>query len=248
MKIKREEVNGVESLITPCWDCLFYIQEKDSCHFDRIEKYKEKGKIQKSDGKTEVTTFCNYARPHEWQNVDDNIQDCIAKVKEENKIKYDLVARIKSHEDIPKVKEFLDSKTPPERVIFSFETDRIKEIIESADKLGCKFELIKIEDIDATEECEFRRVDSPWYQTVNLCEDFSTDIIEQLSIQINDNLNPIVAVICDQPVVMTILAVSLDTVGIKPKPINVLELAKLQKQLEFIRGFDGNSICDYCEP
>ena len=238
MKIRREEIDGELSLITPCSECLFF---DGDCKFGRLNKYKQLGKVINSP--PEITTFCNYARPPEWQK-DKTLNECKKIVQESNKIKYDLIARITSAKEVQFISEFLNRKNPPARVIFSFTNIDVAEIVDQANLLGCSFELLKILDSSSRFEAEMGRVKQTWSETVDM-KNYSVELMDSFEKLINENLEQIVAVTGEQYIIMTILVAAMDLAGLKCSLDNIVEMAKIQGTTKNIRRFDGNSIRNY---
>ena len=247
MKIRRDEIDGKEVIITPCKDCLFYLHyPKPACVLGRIKKYEALDKvIHINEEEVEVKTFCNHARPQSWQGVDDSIQDCVKKVQEDNRMKYDLIARINTPKDVLKLYEFIKRTTPPQRIIISIEEIDIAEVVELASELGVPFELIQIKDMDARVNRELDRVSAAWSETVDLSKEYSLDLINQLEDKLNNNLEQIVAVIGEQYVIMSMLIATFDTIGLYFSFDNIEEIATVQNTTENIRRFDGKRICHY---
>ena len=246
MKIRRDEIDGEEVIITPCSECLFYSAvPKPSCMLGRIEKYEALGKTKNTPQGVEIKTFCNHARPDTWQKMEDSIQDCIVRVKNDNKIKYDLIARISTPKDVLKLHGFMKRATPPQRIIISIEEIDIAEVVDLASELGVSFELIQIKDLEARVNRELDRVSAPWSETVDLSKKYSLDLISQLEHKINDNLEQIVAVIGDQYILMSMLMATFDTIGLYFSFENIEENATMQDTTENIRRFDGERICHY---
>jgi hypothetical protein len=249
MKIQRETILGEEHLITPCADCCFYDNITKACDFGRIKKYKEKqqtlGGVDNIPYK--ILTFCNHARPHLWQKENETKLEAKKRVKYDNRIKYDLIVRLTDPTQADLVKPFLERLTPPEHVIFSFESINIGELVERANDLGCSFELIKIQDPDARAASELKRVQRPWSETVDLNKKYSTTLIDDFSRLINDDLEQIVAVLGDQYVMMTMLVASLDIANINFSFDNIQQIATQQNMTNNIRSFDGERIRHYSQ-
>ena len=250
MKIEREEVDGEQVILTPCNQCLFFNPGVEAtCELGRIKKYEALGKVIRSDLNTvKIKTFCNYARPVFWCGPDETTAQCVERAEEDNKIKYDLILRITSTEQVKIAKEFMDRATPPQRIIFSFEEMDIGEIVENASELDVDFELIQIKDTDARVNCELSRVSSAWSETVDVNKQYSIGLMAEFQHRINNNLEQIVAVIGDQYIIMSMLIATFDTIGLYFSFDNIEEVANMQKTTENIRRFDGERICNYSQP
>lgn len=230
MKIRHEE-NGMR---TPCQECIFY--DEGRCEFGRIEKYKELGKFENS----EVQTFCNHARPQGWLK-DQTFDEAKDRVVHENRIKYDLIIRIKAISDIYIAQKFIDNTLPPERIIYSFTNLSIKDVVATCSKLNYEFELLQITEEKDRNDLEFNRVTQPWYLTLE--EDFSTNLINELNDRINNNLEQIVAVFGEQKMLMTMLAATLQQLNIRIEENNIVKISEGQKLC--VRKFDGFDIGEY---
>jgi hypothetical protein len=250
MRIRREEIDGEEVIVTPCSSCLFYSRfPKPACVLGRIDKYEALGKVIHIDEETvEVKTFCNHARPVPWQGADDTIQDCVARVIEDNHIGYDLIVRIQEPEDVKKIQIFADRTNPPQNIILSFEKINVGEVVDYAYELGVDFELIQIKDMSARTNCELSRVQATWSETVDLSKEYSVDLMDQFEYCINTNLEQIVAVIGDQYIIMSMLISSFDAIGLQFNFDNIEEVAGIQDNTKTIRRFDGKRICHYSKP
>jgi len=250
MKIRRDEIDGEEVIITPCQECLFYNRfPKPSCALGRIKKYEALDKVIHVNNETvEIKTFCNHARPISWQNLDESIQDCVKRVQEDNKIKYDLIARIESSEDVLKLAPFTKRATPPQQIIFSFEELNIGEVVENASHLGIDFELIQIKDVSARVNLELDRVRAAWSETVDVNKKYSIDLMADFEGRINNNLEQIVAVVGEQYIIMSMLIATFDTIGLHFSFDNIEDIANMQNTTDNIRRFDGERICDYSQP
>ena len=229
MKIRREE----DRMITPCKECLFY---DGDCRFGRIEKYTQLGKFK--DG--EVQTFCNHARPNSWLQ-EQTMEEAEARVKKENRVKYDIVFRINSVEDVDKVVPFISNRLVPANIIFSFTDLSIKNLVEKCVDLGHEFELLQIKDEEDRPKLEFNRVKQPWYLTIS--DNFSTNLVNDLNDKINNDLDQIVAVFGDQQMIMSMLGASLEYWGIPITEENIVKISEGQNLC--VRQFNGLSIEEY---
>tara|TARA_R110000824_G_scaffold143199_3_gene310753 strand:+ start:2786 stop:3532 length:747 start_codon:yes stop_codon:yes gene_type:complete len=247
MKIEREEIDGEQVIITPCNQCLFFNPGiEPTCELGRIKKYDALGKVIRSGMNTvKIKTFCNYARPVFWCGPDETIAQCVDRAEEDNKIKYDLILRIDTPEDVHIAKQFMERPTPPQRIIFSFYHTDIGEVVENASGLEVDFELIQIKDTDARVNSELGRVSAAWSETVDLSKKYSVDLMTDFENRINKNLEQIVAVIGDQYIIMSMLIATFDTIGLHFSFDNIEEVANMQDTTDNIRRFDGERICDY---
>jgi len=247
MKIQRENINGEEHLITPCSECCFYDNVAKTCSFGRIKKYKDKNQTDGGVGNIpyRILTFCNHARPYIWMKEEETLERAKERVREDNKVKYDLIVRLTDHTQVDLVKPFLERKTAPAHIIFSFESIDIGELVERANELDCSFELIKIQDPAARTEAELGRVQRPWAETVDLNKEYSVTLLDEFSKLINEDLEQIVAVLGDQYIIMTMLVASLDVSNINVTFENIEKIAATQNNGKNIRSFDGKRICYY---
>lgn len=248
MKIRRAEIDGEQHLITPCTECCFY-NEDGTCDFGRIRKYKAKGQTRHGPDTSglpyEILTFCNHARPEEWKKDGELNIEARARVREDNRIKYDLIMRITKPEQVAIAKDFLKRETPPEHIIFSFVEIDIAEVVELAGDLDCSFELIQIKDESARTQSELRRVHQPWSETMDADKEWSLEMMDEFSGLINEDLEQIVAVTGEQYIIMTMLVVSFDVASLYFSFDNIEEIATMQKNTDNIRRFDGQRICNY---
>lgn len=190
-----------------CKECFFSIWTEEGqtgCKLGKLERYKDKGLVEESDGHFVVKTFCNSMRDDVWA---EQYNDPENRIREETSLRYDVILfSYNKHNHIHDLKQSIKSINrvgwpKPRQVIVSIRGEDINhiEVYNELQNLSeAPLQVVKVIK-DAKSELEvidagFSKVASPYYVTWEAGELILPHSIGMVNEMINVELLPICVV------------------------------------------------------